>query len=125
MGKGNRRGMVNNRQELWGNLWRVKTPAIQAYNDKLDYEIFAKPNVMVSYLVLLWRKILLDNFSPEFCHAWLPRPYLAGNIGRVDFITENEYDLFVRPDTCNPRVRQANSNCREKDKRPKWGLAFW
>ena len=35
---------------------------------------------------------------------------LAGNIGRVDFITENEYDLFVRPDTCNPRVRRANNN---------------
>ena len=29
----------------------------------------------------------------------------TGNLGRVDFITENEYDLFVRPDTCNPRVR--------------------
>ena len=29
----------------------------------------------------------------------------AGNLGRVDFITENEYDLFVRPDTCNPRAR--------------------
>ena len=28
-----------------------------------------------------------------------------GNLGRVDFITENEYDLFVRPDTCNPRCR--------------------
>ena len=28
-----------------------------------------------------------------------------GNLGRVDFITENEYDLFVRPDTCNPRAR--------------------
>lgn len=23
----------------------------------------------------------------------------------MDFITENEYDLFVRPDTCNPRAR--------------------
>jgi hypothetical protein len=32
----------------------------------------------------------------------LPR---QGNLGRVDFITENEYDLFIRPDTCNPRVR--------------------
>lgn len=30
---------------------------------------------------------------------------LKGNLGRVDFITENEYDLFVRPDTCNPRAR--------------------
>ena len=28
-----------------------------------------------------------------------------GNLGRVDFITENEYDVFVRPDTCNPRAR--------------------
>ena len=29
----------------------------------------------------------------------------TGNLGRVDFINENEYDLFVRPDTCNPRAR--------------------
>ena len=35
-----------------------------------------------------------------------PLSFAAGNIGRVDFITENEYDLFVRPDTCNPRVRK-------------------
>ena len=28
-----------------------------------------------------------------------------GNLGRVDFINESEYDLFVRPDTCNPRYR--------------------
>ena len=28
-----------------------------------------------------------------------------GNLGRVDFINEFEYDLFVRPDTCNPRYR--------------------
>ena len=28
-----------------------------------------------------------------------------GNLGRVDFITEFEYDLFIRPDTCNPRFR--------------------
>ena len=30
---------------------------------------------------------------------------VAGNLGRVDYITELEYDLFVRPDTCNPRFR--------------------
>lgn len=30
---------------------------------------------------------------------------LAGNLGRVDFINDYEYDLFVRPDTCNPRYR--------------------
>ena len=30
---------------------------------------------------------------------------LPGNLGRVDYITEFEYDLFIRPDTCNPRFR--------------------
>jgi hypothetical protein len=28
-----------------------------------------------------------------------------GNLGRVDLISEFEYDLFIRPDTCNPRLR--------------------
>ncbi len=27
------------------------------------------------------------------------------NLGRVDFITDHEYDVFVRPDTANPRNR--------------------
>jgi len=30
---------------------------------------------------------------------------ITGNLGRVDYITEHEYDLFIRPDTCNPRFR--------------------
>ncbi|KAF4797175.1 cytosolic carboxypeptidase 6-like protein [Turdus rufiventris] len=30
---------------------------------------------------------------------------LRGNLGRVDQVTEFEYDLFIRPDTCNPRFR--------------------
>lgn len=30
---------------------------------------------------------------------------LTGNLGRVDYISEFEFDLFVRPDTCNPRFR--------------------
>ena len=30
---------------------------------------------------------------------------LKGNLGRVDFINDYEYDLFIRPDTCNPRYR--------------------
>ncbi|KAA0714228.1 Cytosolic carboxypeptidase 6 [Triplophysa tibetana] len=29
----------------------------------------------------------------------------SGNLGRVDYITEFEFDLFIRPDTCNPRFR--------------------
>ncbi|KAK1801200.1 hypothetical protein P4O66_022889 [Electrophorus voltai] len=27
------------------------------------------------------------------------------NLGRVDYISEFEFDLFIRPDTCNPRFR--------------------
>ncbi|XP_038616552.1 BEN domain-containing protein 5 isoform X3 [Tachyglossus aculeatus] len=29
----------------------------------------------------------------------------SGNLGRVDHVSEFEYDLFIRPDTCNPRFR--------------------
>ena len=38
-------------------------------------------------------------------HLCFDSSFETGNLGRVDFITENEYDLFVRPDTCNPRIR--------------------
>ena len=31
--------------------------------------------------------------------------YEGGNLGRADYISEIEYDLFIRPDTCNPRLR--------------------
>lgn len=31
--------------------------------------------------------------------------FQSGNLGRVDCISEFEYDLFIRPDTCNPRFR--------------------
>ena len=31
----------------------------------------------------------------------------VGNLGRVDLISEFEYDLFIRPDTCNPRSSHA------------------
>ncbi|XP_075991783.1 cytosolic carboxypeptidase 6-like [Anticarsia gemmatalis] len=29
----------------------------------------------------------------------------CGNLGRADHVTDLEYDLFVRPDTCRPRAR--------------------
>lgn len=29
----------------------------------------------------------------------------VGNLGRIDLVCEYEYDLFIRPDTCNPRHR--------------------
>ena len=28
-----------------------------------------------------------------------------GNLGRIDYINDSEYDLFIRPDTCSPRFR--------------------
>ncbi|XP_052758520.1 cytosolic carboxypeptidase 6-like [Galleria mellonella] len=31
--------------------------------------------------------------------------YECGNLGRADYITDLEYDLFIRPDTCRPRCR--------------------
>ncbi|OXA52505.1 Cytosolic carboxypeptidase 6 [Folsomia candida] len=38
-------------------------------------------------------------------HLCFDASYEGGNLGRVDFISEYEYDLFIRPDTCNPRYR--------------------
>ncbi|KAF8363685.1 hypothetical protein PRIPAC_90608, partial [Pristionchus pacificus] len=29
----------------------------------------------------------------------------SGNLGRVDAISKSEYDLFIRPDTCNSKYR--------------------
>jgi len=31
--------------------------------------------------------------------------FFQGNLGRVDYVNDNEYDLFIRPDTCCPRFR--------------------
>ncbi|KAL4712850.1 hypothetical protein ACJJTC_011920 [Scirpophaga incertulas] len=31
--------------------------------------------------------------------------YETGNLGRADHVTDLEYDLFLRPDTCRPRAR--------------------
>ncbi|CAH0405012.1 unnamed protein product [Chilo suppressalis] len=31
--------------------------------------------------------------------------YECGNLGRADHVTDLEYDLYVRPDTCRPRAR--------------------
>jgi len=31
--------------------------------------------------------------------------FITGNLGRIDLVCEYEYDLFIRPDTCNPRHR--------------------
>uniref|UniRef100_A0A8C6JIX2 Uncharacterized protein n=1 Tax=Melopsittacus undulatus TaxID=13146 RepID=A0A8C6JIX2_MELUD len=42
---------------------------------------------------------------PKKGHLIFDACFESGNLGRVDHITEFEYDLFIRPDTCNPRFR--------------------
>ncbi|XP_053248469.1 BEN domain-containing protein 5 isoform X4 [Podarcis raffonei] len=43
--------------------------------------------------------------QPKKGHLIFDACFESGNLGRVDYITEFEYDLFIRPDTCNPRFR--------------------
>lgn len=38
-------------------------------------------------------------------HLCFDAAYETGNLGRADLVGEFEYDLFLRPDTCNPRYR--------------------
>lgn len=38
-------------------------------------------------------------------HLCFDASFETGNLGRVDLINEYEYDLFIRPDTCNPKFR--------------------
>ncbi|KAF5289614.1 hypothetical protein FQR65_LT11805 [Abscondita terminalis] len=38
-------------------------------------------------------------------HLCFDASFETGNLGRVDLINEYEYDLYIRPDTCNPRFR--------------------
>ena len=42
----------------------------------------------------------------------------SGNLGRVDYISEFEYDLFIRPDTCNPRY--CKFNCARMHVHAQW-----
>ncbi|XP_050388353.1 cytosolic carboxypeptidase 6 [Patella vulgata] len=43
--------------------------------------------------------------KPKKGHLIFDACFECGNLGRVDYISELEYDLFIRPDTCNPRFR--------------------
>ncbi|XP_060844938.1 cytosolic carboxypeptidase 6-like isoform X1 [Rhopalosiphum padi] len=38
-------------------------------------------------------------------HLCFDASFETGNLGRIDLVCEYEYDLFIRPDTCNPRHR--------------------
>ncbi|XP_035881953.1 BEN domain-containing protein 5 isoform X9 [Phyllostomus discolor] len=43
--------------------------------------------------------------QPKKGHLTFDACFESGNLGRVDQVSEFEYDLFIRPDTCNPRFR--------------------
>ncbi|XP_036203251.1 cytosolic carboxypeptidase 6-like [Myotis myotis] len=43
--------------------------------------------------------------QPKKGHLVFDACFESGNLGRVDQVSEFEYDLFIRPDTCNPRFR--------------------
>ncbi|XP_077635841.1 cytosolic carboxypeptidase 6 isoform X3 [Crocuta crocuta] len=43
--------------------------------------------------------------QPKKGHLIFDACFESGNLGRVDQVSEFEYDLFIRPDTCNPRFR--------------------
>ncbi|XP_066500835.1 cytosolic carboxypeptidase 6-like isoform X6 [Hoplias malabaricus] len=43
--------------------------------------------------------------APRKGHLIFDACFESGNLGRVDYISEFEFDLFIRPDTCNPRFR--------------------
>ncbi|XP_076851575.1 cytosolic carboxypeptidase 6-like isoform X1 [Brachyhypopomus gauderio] len=43
--------------------------------------------------------------APRKGHLTFDACFESGNLGRVDYISEFEFDLFIRPDTCNPRFR--------------------
>uniref|UniRef100_A0A674IIK1 Cytosolic carboxypeptidase N-terminal domain-containing protein n=1 Tax=Terrapene triunguis TaxID=2587831 RepID=A0A674IIK1_9SAUR len=63
--------------------------------------------------------------QPKKGHLIFDACFESGNLGRVDHITEFEYDLFIRPDTCNPRFRVwfnfTVENVKESQVIPRWG----
>ena len=46
-----------------------------------------------------------QTFSSGPGHLSFDANFECGNLGRVDQLSPNEYDLFIRPDTCNPKYR--------------------
>ncbi|CAF1160127.1 unnamed protein product [Rotaria sp. Silwood1] len=43
--------------------------------------------------------------KPKKGHLIFDASFECGNLGRIDYVNDFEYDLFIRPDTCCPRFR--------------------
>lgn len=43
--------------------------------------------------------------QPKKGHLIFNASFESGNLGCIDHVSEFEFDLFIRPDTCNPRLR--------------------
>lgn len=46
-----------------------------------------------------------QTLSTGVGHLIFDANFESGNLGRVDEMNPNEYDLFIRPDTCNSKYR--------------------
>lgn len=74
-------------------------------NEDLDAENVAKVDEPVGNLSKYYALPPGYSGTPKKGHLMFDACFESGNLGRVDYITEFEHDLFVRPDTCNPRFR--------------------
>ncbi|KAK2574061.1 Cytosolic carboxypeptidase 6 [Acropora cervicornis] len=74
-------------------------------NEDLDSENVVKVNEPVGNLSSYYSLPPGYTGTPKKGHLMFDACFESGNLGRVDYITEFEYDLFIRPDTCNPRFR--------------------
>lgn len=45
------------------------------------------------------------TFSPPNGQLIFDADFESGNLGQVDVVSPDEYDLFIRPDTCNSKYR--------------------
>ena len=47
-----------------------------------------------------------DELGPvRFGHLMFDADFESGNLGRVEYAGDNEYDLYIRADTCNQKYR--------------------
>ena len=69
-------------------------------------------------IIIVIIMIIISSFSLTFVvrppghtgkaqkgHLAFEATYESANLGRVDFVSDTEYDVYIRPDTCNPRHR--------------------